>query len=181
MKDKRQRLVESVRQYGLRYPGESVVVERFIDFITTCEDCSERSHLDRHLTGAAWLVNQAHSHVLLTHHRRLNMWLQLGGHADGNIDIVEVATREAYEESGLRQMQLISEEVFDLDIHAIPASGGVPEHEHYDIRYAFEVKGDETYTVSDESNDLRWVEISRINEYTVEPSMLRMSEKWLNR
>ena len=181
MDNTRENLVKSIRRYRDRYPAESEVAERFIEFITNYRECAERSHLSRHLTGAAWLVNRAHSHVLLTHHRKLNLWLQLGGHADGDIDMIRVATREAYEESGLKEIRLISDDVFDLDIHTIPANKSVPEHEHYDIRYTFEAIGDESYKVSDESHDLRWVEISDIRRYTNEPTMIRMSQKWTNR
>ena len=172
-------LIRELQDYGSGYSKEAAVAERFIDFITSCADCCERSNLSRHLTGSAWLVDGAGERVLLTHHRRLGMWLQLGGHADGNPDLFEVATKEAYEESGIALIRPVSEKIFDIDIHRIPESRGVPEHDHYDIRYAFQVVGDETFRVSDESIDLQWVKISRISDYTEEPTMLRMAEKWL--
>ena len=60
--------------------------------------------------------------VLMTHHRKLNMWLQLGGHADGMEDLISVAIREAKEESGFNEFVLLSDRIFDLDIHQFPAT-----------------------------------------------------------
>ena len=180
MDDELQALLRQLTQYRIRYPEEGTVVERFIDFITNCNDCCKRSHLERHLTGSAWLVDGDGKRVLLTHHRHLNMWLQLGGHADGDTDLLRVATREAYEESGIALINPVSDEIFDIDIHGIPESKGVPEHDHYDIRFAFRVVGDETFRVSDESHDLQWVDITCVSDYTKETTMLRMAAKWLN-
>ena len=180
MEEKRQLLISQLEDYRMRHPSESPIIDRFVDFVSSNVDCCERSNLEGHLTGSAWLVNRDGTHVLLTHHRRFNKWLQLGGHADGNQDLLEVATKEAYEESGLGRLRPLSKAIFDLDIHRIPASGGVPEHDHYDVRYAFEAVGDESYRVSDESNDLRWVEIANIADYAEGPTMLRMAEKWKN-
>ena len=90
---------------------------------------------DGHITGSAWVVDPAGSRLLLTHHRKLGKWLQLGGHSDGEPDTLAVALREAREESGLR-VRPISNAVLDIDIHTIPALKGEPAHLHYDVRFA---------------------------------------------
>ena len=85
---------------------------------------------------------------------------------------------EVAEESGLEAFEPISEAIFDIDIHAIPARGDEAEHDHYDVRFAVRATGSDDYIVSEESHDLSWVEIANIGEYTQEESMLRMARKW---
>lgn len=174
-------LLAQLEDYRSRHREETPVADRFIDFVETHPDCFER-HLEiGHVTGSAWVVNKPGTHVLLTHHAKLDKWLQLGGHADGNPDIMEVALREAQEESGLEDFRLIGSGIFDIDIHLIPSRKNEAAHYHYDIRYAFETCHLEAYVVSDESHDLDWVEIARLEEYTTEESMLRMARKWKDR
>ena len=155
------------------------MVGRYVDFVTNHSDCFQRSLSVGHVTGSAWLVNQAGSHVLLTHHRKLDIWVQLGGHADGHSDVFAVARQEAEEESGIKTFKAVSPAIFDLDIHLIPARKNDPEHYHYDARFAFQTTDSDQFSISDESHDLAWVEIARLGEKTQEDSMLRMADKWL--
>lgn len=173
-------LLDLLAAYRERYPSEEIVCDRFIDFVKNHEDCFERSLELGHVTGSAWLVNQAGTHVLLTHHRKLGAWFQLGGHADGDSDVARVALKEAREESGVAGLDLEGDGIFDLDIHLIPARKAEPAHYHYDVRFVVRASGSEAYAVSEESLDLAWVEIGRIAEYTQEESMLRMSRKWIS-
>ena len=167
-----------LQQYKHRFPAEHAVVERFLQFVRQYPDCFERSLAVGHVTGSAWVVNQAGTHVLLTHHKKLNRWLQLGGHADGNPRVYEVALREAQEESGLPEFRFVSDQIFDIDIHPIPARGSEPEHFHYDVRFALQTVDREEYQVSEESHDLAWIEIARIHEVSQEEALLRMARKW---
>jgi 8-oxo-dGTP pyrophosphatase MutT (NUDIX family) len=155
------------------------MIERFVTFVETNAACFDRSLPAGHVTGSAWLVNRSGSHVLLTHHRKLDLWIQLGGHADGNPDIFGVALQEAREESGIDAIEPVSKDIFDIDIHTIPPRKNEPEHLHYDVRFALRTLGSEAYIVSDESHDLEWVEIARLQEKTADKTMLRMAEKWL--
>jgi len=170
-----------IDEYLHHWPEEAEMVGRFADFISRFHDCLAREQTYGHVTGSAWVVNRAGTHVLLTHHRKLDRWLQLGGHADGNRDILDVARREVVEESGLVDFELVEKTIFDLDIHPIPARKNEPEHFHFDVRFAFKVTGSEQYTISAESKDLAWVKIADLSSYTIEESMLRMRRKWLSR
>jgi 8-oxo-dGTP pyrophosphatase MutT (NUDIX family) len=173
----RERLQQRLTDYGRRHRAEAEVVDRFRRLIADEPRCFERSCWAGHITGSAWLVNAAGTHVLLTHHRKLDNWFQLGGHSDGDADTLRVAIREAEEESGLAVMPL-ADSIFDIDVHEIPARRDDPAHFHFDIRFALRVRTDETFRVSDESHDLAWVDISRLDEYTNEQSMVRMARKW---
>ena len=176
---KRQPILQLLNQYLTKHPEEVEIITRFKDFVEAYPDCFERSLQVGHVTGSAWVVNEAGTHVLLTHHKKLNKWFQLGGHADGETDILKAALTEVDEESGLAAFEPISTAIFDIDIHAIPARGDEPEHYHYDVRFVVGAIGSDEYVVSEESLDLSWVEIENLAEYTQEESMLRMSRKWL--
>ena len=172
-------LIRELQGYLARWPGEADTVGRFIGFVSAHPDCFERSLESGHVTGSAWVVDRAGIRVLLTHHRKLGLWVQLGGHADGDADVFRVALREAEEESGLTDLEPVGTEIFDVDVHEIPARGELPAHLHWDLRYAFRASGSEAYRVSDESLDLAWIEIGALRSVTREESMLRMARKWL--
>lgn len=174
-------LLDAIAAYADSHPEESALCGRFADFVRGHADCFHRSLAIGHVTGSAWIVNATGDAVLLTHHRKLNRWLQPGGHADGDPDVLAVACREADEETGLSPLVAVENAIFDLDIHTIPARGAEPAHEHYDVRYALRHPGDGRFAVSAESHDLAWVPIDRLEDYTDEESMHRMARKWLGR
>lgn len=174
----RQNILGLLGRYQLLRQNEQPMIDRYTQFVRNHDDCFKRTQLSGHVTGSAWLVNRRKTHVLLTHHRKLNMWLQLGGHADGNPDILSVALREAQEESGIANIKPLSDQLLDVDIHTIPARGDEPEHYHYDATFAFCTVDTDEFMVSEESLALEWIEISKITERTTEPSILRMASKW---
>jgi 8-oxo-dGTP pyrophosphatase MutT (NUDIX family) len=174
----RESILRMLKRYKEKYPEETATVDRFNQFISDNENCFHRSLKAGHITGSAWVVDKTGKKVLLTHHRILGRWLQMGGHADGQSDILAVAMREVEEESGLEKVEPSSSEIFDIDLHLIPERGPEEAHFHYDIRFALVNSGSEKYTVSEESHDLSWIEISNVSEFTKEDSMLRMVRKW---
>ncbi|MBB5350600.1 8-oxo-dGTP pyrophosphatase MutT (NUDIX family) [Haloferula luteola] len=176
----RQPLLDALETYFSRHPAEAETVGPFRQFVEAEPDCFERHLSKGHVTGSAWILSSDQQRVLLTHHRKLNRWLQLGGHADGDPDVLAVALREAREESGLHDFELVLPGIFDLDIHPIPARASEPAHFHYDVRYLLLATGDESYTVSEESHDLSWVPLSEVPQRVQETSMLRMLEKCQN-
>lgn len=146
-------------------------------FVQANPRCFERSLDIGHITGSAWIVDLDKTHVLLTHHRKLDRWLQLGGHADGDPDILNVAWREAREESGLAHVSPVSENIYDLDVHAIPASSKELAHFHYDVRFLFTADRHVPLVISSESKDLAWVPVVDIEKYSVDDSIMRMVRK----
>lgn len=177
----RQPLLAQLEAYRQSHPEEHATIERFIAFVRRCPDCFERSLLEGHITASAWILNAEGDQVLLTHHRKLDAWLQLGGHADGETDVQAVALKEAREESGLEDFEVLGESIYDLDIHLIPERKGVPEHYHYDVRYLLRATGSTDYVVSEESHDLRWVAQGEVADLTTDGSMLRMVRKCLSK
>ena len=173
-------LTELLLRYAKRWPEEMVTAERFVQLLAAEPGAFLRTTPLGHITGSAWVVDPTEENVLLTHHKKLGIWVQLGGHADGEPNVLSVALKEAEEESGISKLVPVSHDIFDIDIHTIPANSSHPEHLHYDVRFAIAAETTE-YIVSDESHDLAWVPIAHMKNVTQEESMLRMASKWLNR
>ena len=168
-------LLESHEPYD---EAELVSLERTKAFVRENVDCFQRSLSIGHITGAGWLLDATGTKALLTHHRKLDKWLQLGGHADGHPNVLEVALTEAREESGIERITAVSCEIFDVDVHRIPARAEVVEHDHYDVRFLLQVQGAADYRVGPESLDLKWVSRDELTGLIVDPSVLRMARKW---
>lgn len=175
------RFAAALAEYARLWSAETATVALFADLLTDAEDPFKRERVAGHFTASCWLVDRSGERVLLTHHRKLGLWLQLGGHADGERDLHVAALKEAEEESGLSGLR-IDAPIFDLDRHWIPEHKGVPAHWHYDVRYVVHAGEDEAYTVSEESHDLTWRNIGELAEDDdADPSVRRMAGKWLGR
>lgn len=157
--------------------GEAAMTVETVCFVEAQADCLWRTCVPGHLTGSAWIVSPGRERTLLTHHRKLEKWLQLGGHADGDPNLLAVALREAREESGLTRLRAVSAAIFDLDRHWIPASKGEPAHWHYDLRFMIEADPAEPLVVTSESSDLAWVDLARVTTLNPEAAMARMVRK----
>ena len=173
----RNNILAKLDGYLKTFPAERETVEQMVSFIESHTDCFERSLSIGHITGSAWLMDENYERALLTHHRKLDRWLQPGGHADGQSDVLAVAMREAEEESGLGEIELVSDSLFDIDIHLIPARGNEAEHFHYDCRFLLRSVGSDQYSVSEESHDLAWITLADMSRCTTEVSITRMVDK----
>lgn len=177
----RTHLKELLSEYALKYPDEKEKAVQTINLINNEKDCFERENWSGHFTGSAWIVDDTRSYVLMTHHYQLNMWLQLGGHAEGCLDLLAVALNEAIEESGIINFKTLTPKIFDLDIHNIPIYNGIPAHRHYDVRFIFEADSNpDLIKISEESHDVSWVHINNVSDKNPENSIKRMIEKTAN-
>lgn len=174
-------LAAAFAAHALRMPDEAATARVFIELLRDREDPFLRSRLAGHFTASAFVVGADGTRTLLTHHRKLDRWLQPGGHADGDRDLARVALREAEEETGLPALA-VEGGIFDLDRHWIPARRDVPGHWHHDVRYVVRAGADERYVVSDESHALAWRGITAVAaDDGIDASLRRMAHKWLAR
>lgn len=172
----REHLISELKNYTAFDTREEEMRKRYLMFVENNVDCFKRELLIGHCTGSCWVLNQDRTKVLLIHHAKLNKWLQPGGHCDGKEDVYSVAKKELEEETGLKP---ISENrtLFDLDIHKIPERKGVPEHEHFDLRFVFIVDENQPLQHNHETNDMKWLAISDLETFTKEQSVTRMRDK----
>lgn len=175
---KRKKLLDLLHDYYPFYEEEKKFKQQMLEFIQKYENCFERSLEVGHITASVWLLNKDQTKALLMHHAKLNNWFQLGGHCDGDPDVLAVALKEAQEESGITNIVPVTGDIFDIDIHLIPAHKNIPAHYHYDIRFLMRVASDEEVVQNSESKELRWISKNAAQLPTQSQSVVRMFEKW---
>jgi 8-oxo-dGTP pyrophosphatase MutT (NUDIX family) len=152
--------------------------ETIYSFVKANTQCFERSLVCGHVTASAWLINRDNSAALLMYHTKLKAWLQLGGHCDGESDVLAVAVKEAQEESGIQMIEPKYPYIFDVDVHLIPENHKEKAHYHYDIRFLLQIVSNEQPVKNNESKALVWVHKEKDTLPTLNPSIVRMHEKW---
>ena len=173
--------LDTLIQYYIKSFPEENAATKMLDFYRNVPNCFQKDNQIGHFTGSAWVVSPDRKQILMTHHKKLNMWLQLGGHADGSEDLINVAMREAKEESGFENFILVSDKIFDLDIHEIPATSADTKHIHYDVRFLLEADPENNeIIISDESHDVRWIHLDEVLKRNSEDSMKRMVHKTID-
>ena len=134
----------------------------------------DRAYPHAHFTASAFVCSPS-GDLLALHHRKLDRWLQPGGHIEPQDDNpLSAALREAREESGLNDLTPLASHPIDLDIHLIPARPNESEHAHYDVRYALLAPRPQDAVVSEESHALRWLSGDELSAWRMsEPSIER--------
>ncbi len=175
---KKEELIKLLEEYAPSDFQEKDSKEKILQFIYENDNFTGRDNAKGHITGAAWIVSRDRKKVLLTHHLKLNMWLQIGGHVEGDEHILETALREASEESGLTALKCLSEKIFDIDVHLFPKRGEVEAHYHYDIRFLFEADENEKLVrQTSESKAMKWIPLDEVSRYAKEGTIMRMASK----
>jgi 8-oxo-dGTP pyrophosphatase MutT (NUDIX family) len=159
-----ERLLDQLRAYEAVDPAEEAHRTKMLRLLES-EGAFSRAHFEPgHFTASVYIIDGG-GRLLLHHHRRLNRWLQMGGHVEGDEAPDRAALREGSEESGLSDLQLATEGILDLDIHGIPAGKGEPDHDHYDVRYLARTASPDAITIDRaESNELAWFTLDRAAE-----------------
>jgi ADP-ribose pyrophosphatase YjhB (NUDIX family) len=181
----RKNLREKLERYRPTDEREISAKAQMLDFLDSHEDCFERALAVGHFCGSCWLENYDGTKFLLSLHSKYRNWVPLGGHADGDSDIMGVAMKEAHEESGLEHLEFVSDEIFDIGVYQFPERDGVPAHLHYSIEFLIRASDpNETVKISHESLDLKWFDKyppDDMNASDVESEMIRQFLKWKKR
>jgi ADP-ribose pyrophosphatase YjhB (NUDIX family) len=176
----RQPVIELLKKYITNDKNEIDFKNKMLQFIENETECFERSLLIGHITASAFIINHQKSKTLLVKHAKLNRWLQPGGHCDGVSDVALVSLKETQEETGLTQLDIKQNQIFDIDIHTIPQRKEIPSHLHYDIRFLIIANELESVKISDESTDIQWIKLSDVYKLNEEESIIRMVRKIQN-
>jgi 8-oxo-dGTP pyrophosphatase MutT (NUDIX family) len=172
-------------RYDEVHPADRATTARIRALVDAHPDCFSRHCFPGHITTSAFIVSPDLEHCLLTHHRKLSRWLQLGGHVEGECEPHRAALREAIEESGMARFRFFDESSrplpYDVDVHSIPARPGEPQHDHHDLRYLLIAEPGQSIQVSDESHDVRWFPITAIadRDEVTDESVTRLARRAL--
>lgn len=137
----------------------------------------DRTERPGHLTGSALVVDAAATRTLMLFHTKLQIWVQPGGHADGDANLPAVALREAEEETGIEGLR-IWPVALDLDIHRV-APPKEDAHDHYDVRFLVIAPAEAEVVANHESQDQRWVDLEELATLGVDPGTERMAARGL--
>lgn len=156
-----------------RYEDQDELRQTYLDHLSAHPDGMWKACEAGHLTASALVVDPERGRVLLTLHKKLNMWLQMGGHCEpGDGTLRDAALREATEESGIAGLTLLAVGPVRLDRHPIPA----PCNWHLDVQYAALSPGGAVEAISAESLDLRWFAYDEVAGVADE-SVVRLMER----
>jgi len=171
-------LFSLLEEFEMKNPRSASLVLDFKKLLQETPHPFSRDQYPGHLTGSCFVVNPEFSQILLMNHKKLGKWLQMGGHAEGESDIASVALREAWEEAGTQQIELVNSSILDIDIHLIPARKNEPEHFHYDVRFLAVCRDPQSIQKQEEEcADLKWFSWEQAYEVAKEPSMHRVFKK----
>jgi len=186
MQKERVNVIKFLEEFKPQDHQEKTDIEKIIELILQYEDIFVRECLPAHITASALVVNPETMMVLLHNHRKLNKWLQFGGHADGDTDLIRVALKEASEETGLHDLKFYLSSVneqpspIDIELQTIPEKNGVPEHYHLDFRFLlFTSEKDIPTPDESESQELgffSFLDIEKMGD-KLDPALMRLITK----
>ena len=170
-------LFDTINRYKPGNQQEEIDKEQMLEFMKSNYDYLLRDNQAGHFTVSAWAVNKERNKVLMVHHNLYNSWSWVGGHADGMKDLAEVALKELREETGVKSAELISEDIFSLEILAVQGhvkkGVWVPSHLHFNVTYLVEVDENEPLQVQeDENSAVKWFDFADVEKASTESWMI---------
>ncbi len=169
-------VIDKIRAYEPYNAEEARDKERILRLMEENADIFSRENKRAHMTASAWVVNPARDKVLMVYHNIYDSWSWLGGHADGEEDLLAVALREVREESGLTRVRAVSEEIYSLEVLTVAEhqknGACVREHLHLNLTYLLEADEDEALHIKeDENSGVRW--------FAPDEALKASSEPWM--
>ena len=169
-------LFEKIKNYIPANEQEAHDKEQMLQFMAQNPDFLERKNLVGHFSASAWAVNKERTKTLMIYHNIYNSWSWTGGPADGEADLCAVALRELKEETGVKNVRLVSEDIFSLETLTVDGhvkrGAYVPSHVHFNVTYLVEVDETEALSVKEDENQaVKW--------WTFEEALKVCSEPWM--
>ena len=170
----RQELLNQIEYYTPFNEQEETDKQLILNWIRNNTNAFSRENTVAHMTASAWVVNQDKSKILMVYHNIYNSWSWLGGHADGETDLLAVALREVKEEAGISHVCPVSEEIFSLE--SLTVDGHVKKgkyvssHLHLNVTYLLEANSDEAVSIkADENSGVAWFSLWKKLKKSTEP------------
>jgi 8-oxo-dGTP pyrophosphatase MutT (NUDIX family) len=160
--------------------NEKQIKDTMLGALEELKNPFDRDSRHNHFTASCLLLNSDKTKFLILHHKKLEKWIQPGGHCDGEGNLLEVAKNEAREESGISAIEAVDKNIFDLDIHYIPESSKEFAHRHYDVRFLLKTIDNDNFLSNHESHEIKWIDFETFNakNLTLEPSVKKLAEKY---
>ena len=169
-------LLDQLKNYKPYDDEEAHNKQVILDFGTRNANVFRRENKIAHFTTSAWIVNNSRTRVLMAYHNLYKSWGWLGGHADGDVDLLRVVKKEVAEESGLMNIKLLSDGIYGINILHVEShmkhGQYVNAHLHFDVEYLFEAGEEDAIRMKpDENSGVAWIPIEEINQYVTEEHM----------
>lgn len=172
---KRAQLIARLMEYIPYNEQEARDRETILRLLRSRDDIFLRLNTFAHMTASAWVVDSTRTKVLMAYHNIYNSWSWLGGHADGEADLLQVAIREVREESGVNFVEPLTEDIFSIEVLTVDGhekrGAYVPSHLHLNITYLLEAsENEETRIAEEENSGVKWFPLSE--------AVAASSEEW---
>ncbi len=176
------KLLKQLEKYVPYNEQEAKDKEIMIKFINTFDDVLTRNNEIAHFTASAWVLNKERTKVLMIYHNIYNSWSWTGGHADGEENLLKVAIREVEEETGIKDVKPIKEDIFSIEIITVDGhvkkGKYVSSHLHVNVTYLLEGNEDmELIIKPDENSGVMWMDMDKAVDASTEPWMQEIYKK----
>ncbi|QAA32371.1 NUDIX hydrolase [Clostridium manihotivorum] len=156
--------------------------EATLKYINIFDNILSRSNELIHITSSGFVINKSKDKVLMVHHNIFKAWSLPGGHADGDENLVSVATSEIKEETGLEAITLLSDKIVSLDLLSLSGHLRIGEyvtaHLHISVVYLFQADDNEPVNIKpDENSAVKWLPIKELDIHLTEPNMKKIYSK----
>jgi len=175
-------LKEEIERYEPYNEQEKQDRELMLEYIDSFSNVLTRDNRFGHFTASAWVLNKQKTKVLMVYHNIYKSWVWTGGHSDGESDLLKVAIRELKEETGVKNVVVIKDDIFSLEVFAVrghtKGDKYIPSHAHLNLTYLLEADEDELLHIKeDENSGVKWVRIEDVKEVTDEGRWNRTYKK----
>jgi len=165
---------------------ESCDKEVMITYLNTFDNTLSRENKLGHFTASCWIVNKERTKVLMAYHNIYQSFAWLGGHADDNPNLLDVALKEAKEESNIQNIKILDNSIFSLDVievtHHYKKGKFITPHVHLNLTYLFEGSENDKLSIKeDENSDVKWLPIDKLDEFVKEEHMLYYYHKFIDK
>ena len=174
--NEKEMLIKQIENYVPFNEQEEKDKEVILKYLNDFEDIFDRTNEYAHVTASAWAVNKDRTKVLMIYHKIFDSWAWTGGHADGEMKPLETAIRELKEETGVKDVKVVNDNIFGLEMVCINGhvkrEKYVSSHEHLNFTYLLEVDESETLVKKEDENlGVKWIDVEEIKN--------NVSEKWM--